>query len=186
MQYVSIDLETTGLDPTYCQILQLAAVFEDTEHTTADVEYLPTFNCYLNHTKIIGQPYALQMSQNHKILRCLTGEEKTNVPIFDREEKMWVRFAEWLRGLGIDDRHKTNIAGKNFAMFDNKFIPEWIMKNFRHRVIDVGNLYIDFDEKMLPNSDFLAKTILKKEVSHDALEDARDVVRLIRIKKEKG
>ena len=43
MKYISIDIETTGLDPENCQILSIGAVIEDTLNQLP-FEELPTFH----------------------------------------------------------------------------------------------------------------------------------------------
>ena len=58
MKYVSIDIETTGLDPETCQILQVGAVIEDTQNLLP-LEELPKFNCIVEHPAYTGSPYAL-------------------------------------------------------------------------------------------------------------------------------
>ena len=44
MQYVSIDLETTGLDPARCQILEVGAIYDDGIRYVDD---LPIFHKYI-------------------------------------------------------------------------------------------------------------------------------------------
>ena len=53
MPYVSIDIETTGLDPETCQILEIGAVFDN---WTLPIRDLPTFHCYVVHKQIVGSP----------------------------------------------------------------------------------------------------------------------------------
>ena len=58
MRYASIDIETTGLDLSYCQMLEFGCVLDDME---APVENLPTFHCYILRPYYTGDPYALAM-----------------------------------------------------------------------------------------------------------------------------
>ena len=46
LPYVSIDIETTGLDPETCQTLEIGAVFDN---WTLPIRELPTFHCYVVH-----------------------------------------------------------------------------------------------------------------------------------------
>jgi len=72
MKYVSIDIETTGLDSETCQILQIGAVIEDTANPKP-LDELPKFMCILEHETYSGQPTALSM--NSWILKILSGME---------------------------------------------------------------------------------------------------------------
>ena len=55
--YVSIDIETTGLNPMECQILEVGAVIDDGRA----LENLPQFHCYVLHQQIVGSAFALSM-----------------------------------------------------------------------------------------------------------------------------
>ena len=59
--YVSIDVETTGLNPETCQILQFAAVVE-TVGSAQPVTDLPTFSCVVLSPTYGGDPYALHLN----------------------------------------------------------------------------------------------------------------------------
>ena len=48
MKYVSIDIETTGLDPETCQTIQIGAGIEDTNNPLP-IEDLPRFKCLVEH-----------------------------------------------------------------------------------------------------------------------------------------
>ena len=63
MKYVSIDLETTGLNPETCQIIEFGAVIDDTANPKP-LNELPTFHLYIDHMEhntIRGEPFALSM-----------------------------------------------------------------------------------------------------------------------------
>ena len=78
MPYVSIDIETTGLDPETCQILEVGAVFDDWTKAIGD---LPKFHCYVIHKQIVGQPYALAL--NADTLRRIANpqEDRRQLPL---------------------------------------------------------------------------------------------------------
>jgi len=44
-KYVSLDIETTGLNPENCQVLEIGAVIDD---GTTPIEDCPTFQCYVD------------------------------------------------------------------------------------------------------------------------------------------
>ena len=53
MPYVSIDIETTGLDPDTCQILEIGAVWDD---WTKPIDQLPTYRRLVVHSEYRGTP----------------------------------------------------------------------------------------------------------------------------------
>ena len=187
--YVSIDIETTGLDPEKHQILEIGAVIDD---WVSSVESLPTFRCYVDNGSLIqGHPYALSM--HPKILRYIATNGKSREPDQERvviveQEHVAEYFLKWLQGWGImpTKRHIT-AAGKNFSGLDYQFLrrlPKW--EKFiptQHRVIDPGNLYFDprIDNGELPSMQTcMTRAGIPGTVAHTAVEDAIVVVKLIR------
>ena len=178
--YVSIDLETTGLDENFCQVLEFGAVIDDW-HTP--IEQLPRFRKYVRQSYIHGQPYALAL--NHEILRKLS----SNDPAIDAqsctEEKLGFYFAGWLRDHDIDPMH-VSAAGKNFAGFDLQFlkrVPGFLGHvHFKHRAIDPAVFYWRPDtDDCLPNmKTCLERADLDDHVSHTAVEDCISVIQLVR------
>ena len=199
MKYVSVDIETTGLDPQKCQVLQIGAVIEDTNRVMP-LDQLAKFNCIVEHQEYVGQPTALAM--NAKILKVLGDMER----LVDKEERVNYRkvnnivpvgmvaqsFSMWLIANGFKATEtgavKINAAGKNFATFDKLFLQNiigWTSKiQMRQRIIDPAILFVDWiNDDSLPNLNSCIKRAgLDGEVSHDALDDAIDVIRVIRAK----
>lgn len=65
------------------------------------------------------------------------------------------------------------------------FLPEKLRRCFHHRVIDVGSVALGVEpsgwrEDRISGLSELLSVISNREATHDALEDARDVVRLLR------
>jgi hypothetical protein len=79
-----------------------------------------------------------------------------------------------------------NVAGKNFGMFDFKFIQK--LKDvdkfirFKSRVLDPAILCVDWKEdRELPSlNECKRRKGIEGEVSHDAIEDAWDVIQVLR------
>lgn len=77
-------------------------------------------------------------------------------------------------------------AGKNFATFDLKFLlklPRWKqLVKVRQRILDPSILYTNWTEdESLPGLGLCKKRAnLPEEVAHDAVEDSKDVVLLLR------
>jgi oligoribonuclease len=196
MKYVSIDVETTGLDPETCQIIQIGAVIEDTL-MQKPVDELPRFQCLVEHQHLSGSPFALKM--NSEILAKLGELERA-----DRKDRSEIRklhnilptslvaksFKMWLSSNGFESTDDSPIsitaAGKNFATFDKLFlqkIPGWNASiSIKQRVIDPAILFMDWQtDETLPNlKQCMERAGIDGEVTHDALQDAIDVVRVIR------
>ncbi len=179
--YVSIDIETTGLNPENCQILEIGAVIDD---GTLTIEDCPTFHCYVEHGLILGEPFAVSMHAT--ILRRIATREEgyTYLSVWD----VAFRFRDFLKQHGLDpENEKIVVAGKNYASFDARFlskITSWdkYIKT-HHRILDPAALYWqpETDGVKLPDT----KTCMQRagiggEVAHTAVEDATVVVRLIR------
>jgi len=180
MKYISIDTETTGLNPKTCQILSFAAVLEDTSKLGVPVEELPSMHIILNLEFIKGEPFALNM--NKDLIEIIKeGKDDRLIPEFN----LVTAFNEFLMKNDIDLK-KIKVAGKNFASFDKLFIDNVALDtpNFSHRVLDVGPLFLDFkNDNWIPGLDECKKRAgISGAVTHDALEDARDVIRVLRTK----
>jgi hypothetical protein len=63
MKYVSIDIETSGLDAEKNQVLSIGAIIEDTEKKLPFLE-IPRFNAIILHREIVGSPRALGMNKS--------------------------------------------------------------------------------------------------------------------------
>jgi oligoribonuclease len=185
MKYVSIDLETTGLYPESCQILEFAAVIEDTQ-SNVEVEKLPFFHTYIdNGDNLYGSIFAINM--NKKIIEIIneqkkSKEQKVNLVTIDT---LCAHFKTFLQKNGINPGERITAAGKNFATFDLLFlksIDKWNV-NFSNRVIDPAILYLNKNDKYLPDSQTCYnRANIKSLVSHCALDDARKVIELVRFK----
>jgi oligoribonuclease len=187
MKYLSLDLETTGLDPQRDQILMVGAVVEDTEHPEVLVEELPSFVCFVKHERYEGGAFALGL--NGWILDIISGRAKNEkkIPIYNEwdsanaviDGNWWVyQFDAWLEQLGMG---KALLAGKNVGSFDYQFLPSRLQKRFLHRFLDPGSLFIDWtQDKPMGLDDLKKKFGINTPVVHDALEDARDVIKVLR------
>lgn len=180
MKYLSLDIETTGLDPDICDILEIGAYVEDTDNILPR-EKLPCYHRYINKEIYRGDPFALHMNAHifGKLLEA-KGTSKA-VTIYDVE-------AEFKYFLDKNFEKRVVVAGKNVAGFDLPFLsklPNW--KNgikLSHRVIDVGMLFFDPRLDTVPPDLKLCKQRagLPEHVSHEALDDAWDVIQLMRVK----
>jgi DNA polymerase III alpha subunit (gram-positive type) len=197
MIYVSIDIETTGLDPETCQILQIGAVIEDTVKLKS-TEELPKFQCLVENSHVSGSTFALNM--NREILAKLGELERA-----DRDDRSEIRkkyniiptnlvaksFAMWLAANGVQAPEKSDmvsitVAGKNFGVFDKLFLeklPGWTsLIRFKQRMIDPAILCMDWTTDSGPPNlqTCMHRAQVEGSVTHDALQDAIDVVKVVR------
>ena len=184
MRYVSIDIETTGLDPSWCQVLEIGAIIDD---GSSSIDSLPTFHCYVVHPQIIGQPYALWL--NAEILKKISYPDAHPDDLFCLPEQVVTAFGTWLGQNGVDVTSPIKCAGKNFGSFDRQFLER--LPNFTqflrlaHRSIDPGSMYLELKDERVPSTEECAKRAgIIIENQHQALADARLVVQLIRKKLE--
>jgi oligoribonuclease len=186
MRYVSIDIETTGLNPKKCQLIELAAVIDDLR-VQEPLDKLPKFVAQVWRPMYKGEPYALQMHANF-FKKIATRDPSLNTML---ENEVMDSLRIFLKKNGYNDKQGINVAGKNFASFDKRFI-ERLPKNdevkFHHRVLDPAMLYFNpCEDDALPDTKkCLERAGLSGEVPHTALEDALLVVKLIRHKFPKG
>ena len=173
-KYVSIDIETTGLNPDKHQILEFGAVIDD----GSPIDECPTFRYIVKHDQICGDPYALAMNQ--ELLYEMANPGTTMFGI----ENLFTQFNAWLHVQGLTE--KIVVAGKNYANFDLRFLEKlvgWNTIEFDHRIIDVGNLYWRPSEDgayLPPMGKCLKRAGLDPTVTHHAIDDAKQVIQLIR------
>jgi DNA polymerase III epsilon subunit-like protein len=178
LSYVSIDIETTGLDPETCQILEIGAVWDD---GTKPVHDLPVYRRLVFHREYRGSAYALAMNAN--LLRHLSGQQE---PWWRDPDQVADDFAAWLKGCGWDGQSALTPAGKNFASFDRQFLKrlprfEQVVR-LSHRTIDPPLLFWRplEDDKLPDSKTCYERAGLDNKVAHTAVEDALAVVWLVR------
>ena len=194
MKYVSLDIETTGLNPKKCDIVQFAAVIDDLSDPQP-LEKLPTFQTYFCQPTYTGEPYALGMHPG--IFKRIADAQQKRI----EENEFGDRFMSirdlptalknFLTGNGYTEdkygRVRVTAAGKNVGMFDLPFLKKkvksWGDITILHRVIDPAILYYEPGDLTLPDSKLcMQRAGLAGEVAHTALEDALMVVKLVRHK----
>jgi hypothetical protein len=221
MIYISVDVETTGLEKDRHQILSIGAILEDTTKKLS-FEEIPKFHAAILHNEITGSPFALNM--NKKIIEAIVQyqtaenqDEKNDLVQmtgmqFYQEDQVVEGFYRWLFDNGLVDFNPSlagqmvkiengksypaltskmkpvtiNVAGKNFASFDKHFLerlPRWQQViRIRQRIIDPSVIFTNWAEDKAIPSLYECKQRAKIEgiVTHDALEDAWDVIQLLR------
>jgi oligoribonuclease len=212
MIYVSIDIETSGLDHEKHKTLSIGAIIEDTEKKLP-YEECPKFNAIILQNEITGSPRAITMNKEiiSMIGDYLEGDNETRQNFqthsdysFYEKEDVIKQFYLWLYknglsqhalyelgrgGIQIDGTTKPitlNVAGKNFGTFDKLFLQElpWWQKliRTRQRVLDPAILMVDWkNDTSLPNlTTCKERAGVDGIVTHNALEDAWDVIEVLR------
>ena len=222
MKYVSIDIETSGLDHEKNNILSIAAIVEDTTNKLP-FEEVPKFNAAILQSEIVGSPKAIDMNrylignigqfleakfddQTRNVIEETTGfkfyEEsdvvqqfyyfliENDLQNFDPRNAggyRQLKDGEWVPSFNNATKPITiNVAGKNFATFDKLFLERlpWWKKliRTRQRIIDPAIMFCDWtkDEKLPSLDECKQRANINGLVTHNALEDAWDVIQLLR------
>ena len=227
MKYVSIDIETTGLDPEKCEILSIGAVIEDTNNPLP-LDQLPSFHVAIKRENITGSMFAINMNRDliqtmvnyqtangdkakqeiveNSFMRFLHEDEvvidfyyflykngllndKGNVPILNGQvtDHPIYGMVPSINQKTIPSGH-INVAGKNFGTFDKLFLqklPRWKqLIKMRNRILDPAILFVDWkSDEALPGLTLCKeRSNVEGIVTHNALEDAIDVVAVLRTK----
>ena len=175
MRYISIDIETTGLDPAKDQILEVGMV-EDDLANQRPIEELRTYRTLVRHKRIVGDPVALRM--NADLIRKISLGEQPIVDIDDLSNDI----DAWIR---CTDVGTITLAGKNIGAFDLQFLkalPGWSTR-VRHRSLDPVTYFLCACGGPSPPSLQQCCTAagISESVTHTALQDALLVVRLLRV-----
>lgn len=191
MKYISIDTETTGIDPSLDQVLEIGAIIEDTNNPMS-FEDLPKFNVILLYDRYQGTPFAINMNKRiWEILAYVPPKGTTEHIKYCAEHRIIPaseaahHFNKWLSECGMKGR--SVIAGKNIAGFDVPFLnnlPNWKENvKFHNRVIDPGSIMIDWkNDDVPPNSEECKRRARLEDdtIAHNALYDAWDMIQILR------
>jgi oligoribonuclease len=193
MIYLSIDIETTGLNRSLHDIIEFGAVFDDLKNQKP-IEELPKFHCYFlppENGCFTGSPFALSMHTEifKKIASHMEGgkkaKSKNNVYPPMSFGKHFKRFL--IEECGYEDANpvRINVAGKNFGSFDLPFLLEKtdIRKHvgISHKIIDPAFMLVKKDDTSLPSSYDCSSRIGEDPfVDHTAVEDSISVIKMVR------
>lgn len=185
--YVAIDIETTGIDDR-SHILQISAVFDD---LVTPIDQLPKLDLPIKYKEITySEPYAIGM--NAELFKKMMNKDFVSYTPTEAALRL-VEFLQEVQTLcGVDYNGRPNkiiMSGKNVASFDipkiQKFLTGTYLVAFNnlvhYKTLDVGSLYYDVFQDNVSLSKINELTG-RKEVSHNALDDAFDVVYAVRHK----
>lgn len=199
--YISIDIETTGLDIERSHILQLGWVLDD---GVSPIENLKTGNFLIENPVITyGESYAIAMNAwifaelakkpSDRKMACETlggalGALQEDVFTASRLAEAYDKAAG-----AKHPSDKVQVAGKNVGNFDYPIIKHKIdtelvgtgratmLKLIDHRFLDVGSIYYsDFGRN--PGFNSICELVGIPAINHNALDDAMAVVKCLRHK----
>lgn len=207
MKYTVIDIETSGLSIDECVVFQVSAVTDDL-NKQLPLEDLQTFNVYIdNGVGFYCEPSAIKINEkifdiiskikingnyanynNSDDVYMIRGNEKLIKPYqFMNFFKDYLFHAYLITDQNEFKKTWFNFGGKNISMFDlpicERVFPEFkSLLNISHRIIDPSILFLDYKkDKKLPNlQTCLDRAGIEKTVTHNALDDCFDVIKLIR------
>lgn len=175
--YISLDIETTGTNIQKSGILQIGAVYDDGKNAT---DKLQTFKRFIKWDPL---PYSElgAIAMNSWILKGIQLGDLKAVSIEQACDE-FIDFVEKHRG-----KYRMQIAGKNLGSFDipilkNNMTPDQRARFenlLQHRYLDVGSAFAPIFGYN-PALDVINKKIGYKQVTHDALDDAMNVVAAFR------
>jgi oligoribonuclease len=219
MRYLSIDIETTGIDSDNCQILSLGVVIEDTENQKP-IDELPSLHLIIDRERIEGEIFALNLNKDlielilsfqqarkegkkinadadmifceeHEVVNYLFDFLDKNDMLKDGQKSGYGSFRDglWRSSPTINSPQiELLVAGKNFGTFDKLFIEKLPNFNrifkFHNRILDPAILFVDWEnDDTLPNlNKCMQRAGVDGVVTHGAVQDAKDVIRVLRTK----
>lgn len=183
--YVSIDIETTGIDDK-SHILQISAVYDDLK---SPVSKLLTIDLPIRYDVMTHcEPYAMGM--NAKLLENMMKKDFVTYDKRDAGAKLLNFLTEVQETDEKGRKQKIIFAGKNVASFDIPKIKLFLASTgygtafdniIHYKTLDVGSLYYDVFKDNVSLTE-INKLTNRAAVSHNALDDAFDVVHAVRHK----
>jgi len=134
-KYISIDIETTGLDHNNHQIIEFAAVLPNGSH----------FTKFVVHPEYRGSAIAIAM--NKRIFDALSKFQTEKLQAgpgtpYVHAAELYYEFRHWLEANGIIEQ--AHPIGKNYSGFDAQFLRTLNCEFptlFHYRALDIGSMY---------------------------------------------
>jgi hypothetical protein len=191
--YLSIDIETTGISDS-AQILQISAVFDDLKSPLGS---LKTIDLPIKYDVLTNaEPYAIGMNADlfkkmmDKNFKVFTPEQAAIELITFIRDCRSVLPLDWTG----NNTQKLVLAGKNVASFDIPKLKTFLTgmpkhkdyissfeRDVHYKTLDVGSLFFDIFGENVSLSE-INKLTGRAAVSHNAIDDAFDVVHAVRHK----
>lgn len=178
---LSIDLETTGLDPEKCQTLQVAMV--PVVNGVIHDGPKDTLNVWIKHPGYYLEPGVAGNARFLENVRFAEAQGVTPHTALHRiRNYLHLLRVKYLRNpeLAPEAYQKITVVGKNFLGVDGPFLKALGVEEyyFHYRVIDVGNLVLRPTDVPPPGLNEVLKrggVDFSEDTLHDALVDAAAV-----------
>lgn len=200
MKYVSLDIETTGLQHDPNNVLSVALVIEDSDEEKP-LEELPALKIIFLHepknysdtavsmnAKLFAARALLKGHVKPEKLEALVGEQtcKGALDLFAAYKKAesWALAERMIKDF-LDDNSidlTPHMAGKNVGSFDWNFLPATVQQLFSGEFLDPGDMYKRAGDRGRPSMATCSERAgISTFVAHGAYEDALQVIELIRL-----
>ena len=187
LEWLSIDIETTGLVSTRHQMIEFGCVWDRGGDGVASFralvlhpDYVMNPYCVTLHTGLFAEINALPDLELHVI--C---DDDVAYSIACSYGELGALFRGWLLRSGWDAVARFNVTGKNYATFDAAWVAPMLEDadvQVRSRVIDPAILYVRPGDNCLPDLDTCMQRagLIIEGKRHTAVYDALCVSRLLR------
>ncbi len=174
MEFIALDIETTGLNLEKSQVLEIGAIH------VKDGKEVSRFQRVVYHAYFTyAESFAMKLNAG------ILGEMGAigTVPL----STVISHFRSFLGDSRFGGTGKITIAGKNAGNFDIPILRAngFDMSMFSHRVLDVGSLWLP-DFGYIPNLGEINEKLGRPKVSHRAIGDCEDVVAAVLAKVPNG
>lgn len=169
--FLFLDLETTGLDPEKCQVLEIAATA-----TSQDLVELATFHCVLPHdtNELMMNPWCHKQHSESGLLSEVAAEfsEMDMTRSYDGELAKFIRDH-------TPQNDKLRLAGSSIH-FDRSFMVKhlWLsLRELHYRMFDVSSFY--------ETSKWLGIEFPSMPKAHRAMADVKNSLAIARFFRDK-
>ena len=140
MHYLSIDIETLGLNPDTCDVIEIAAIYDN----GLPLDKLPTFHCFVDQPVYSGEIYAMAM--HSALFQEMKAQPKE---LMVRHDNVCFNLAWFINQFETDEVgkglkrigwHRERMVGNiNLRLFASKMITVWRggSSNVLSRVFDI-------------------------------------------------
>jgi DNA polymerase III epsilon subunit-like protein len=179
MRVLVIDTETSGLDATKHQVLQIGALIYNTKTDEVESKY----DMYVRHENIVADIetifFHISTGFWDAYIEATQDEDGNFDSLVGSPAEVVEGFKAWLDANDLGGR--VYASGKNVASFDIPFLKALGIHRFKHRTLDLGSIMFNPEDDDIPNlKECKERCGLEGEVTHFALDDCYDVVNCLR------
>lgn len=179
--YLTVDVETTGLNPLSCQILEICVIYDNIPGSTKiAIKNLPRYHRIIKHDRLTIEQGAASMNWK-RIDWILNGIEYEGRPGEIKPDDLDDELTAWVRRYFPDPAKPICLAGKG-PQFDVEFMRRaGVTIPFHRRFLDPTMLYFDPKvDSVPPGLKLCCDRIGLTLNAHNAADDAEAVIALIR------